>query len=66
MISGNSFDFSLILCFFLGIPPHVDTHSAFEDTIMSLSLGAQVRSHCIKYSQLSVHDINNKNVQSFF
>ncbi|XP_068612791.1 alkylated DNA repair protein alkB homolog 8 [Brachionichthys hirsutus] len=23
-----------------GIPPHVDTHSAFEDTIMSLSLGA--------------------------
>ncbi|KAJ0022169.1 hypothetical protein NQD34_009659 [Periophthalmus magnuspinnatus] len=24
-----------------GIPPHVDTHSAFEDTIMSLSLGAQ-------------------------
>lgn len=25
-----------------GIPPHIDTHSAFEDTIMSLSLGAQV------------------------
>uniref|UniRef100_A0A8C4NTG6 tRNA (carboxymethyluridine(34)-5-O)-methyltransferase n=1 Tax=Dicentrarchus labrax TaxID=13489 RepID=A0A8C4NTG6_DICLA len=24
-----------------GIPPHVDTHSAFEDTILSLSLGAQ-------------------------
>ncbi|KAJ0063435.1 hypothetical protein NL108_002718, partial [Boleophthalmus pectinirostris] len=24
-----------------GIPPHVDTHSPFEDTIMSLSLGAQ-------------------------
>ncbi|KAF7692112.1 alkylated DNA repair protein alkB homolog 8 [Silurus meridionalis] len=24
-----------------GIPPHVDTHSAFEDTIMSLSLGAK-------------------------
>uniref|UniRef100_A0AAQ4SA32 CWF19 like cell cycle control factor 2 n=1 Tax=Gasterosteus aculeatus aculeatus TaxID=481459 RepID=A0AAQ4SA32_GASAC len=23
-----------------GIPPHVDTHSAFEDTILSLSLGA--------------------------
>lgn len=27
---------------FSGIPPHVDTHSAFEDTILSLSLGAQV------------------------
>ncbi|XP_072318003.1 tRNA (carboxymethyluridine(34)-5-O)-methyltransferase alkbh8 [Eucyclogobius newberryi] len=24
-----------------GIPPHIDTHSPFEDTIMSLSLGAQ-------------------------
>uniref|UniRef100_A0A672FDN9 tRNA (carboxymethyluridine(34)-5-O)-methyltransferase n=1 Tax=Salarias fasciatus TaxID=181472 RepID=A0A672FDN9_SALFA len=24
-----------------GIPPHVDTHSAFEDTIMSLSLGSK-------------------------
>ncbi|XP_035479485.2 alkylated DNA repair protein alkB homolog 8 [Scophthalmus maximus] len=24
-----------------GIPPHVDTHSAFEDTIISLSLGAK-------------------------
>uniref|UniRef100_A0A672Z536 tRNA (carboxymethyluridine(34)-5-O)-methyltransferase n=1 Tax=Sphaeramia orbicularis TaxID=375764 RepID=A0A672Z536_9TELE len=24
-----------------GIPPHVDTHSAFEDTILSLSLGSQ-------------------------
>lgn len=30
-----------------GIPPHVDTHSAFEDTIMSLSLGAQVPSQSI-------------------
>ncbi|CAI5693904.1 unnamed protein product [Oreochromis niloticus] len=27
-----------------GIPPHVDTHSPFEDTILSLSLGAKVRS----------------------
>lgn len=27
---------------FPGIPPHIDTHSAFEDTILSLSLGAQV------------------------
>ncbi|XP_054719529.1 alkylated DNA repair protein alkB homolog 8-like isoform X2 [Uloborus diversus] len=25
-----------------GIPPHVDTHSAFEDNILSLSLGSQV------------------------
>ncbi|XP_047450942.1 alkylated DNA repair protein alkB homolog 8 isoform X2 [Mugil cephalus] len=25
-----------------GIPPHVDTHSAFEDTILSLSLGAKI------------------------
>ncbi|KAL9971627.1 hypothetical protein ACROYT_G017818 [Oculina patagonica] len=25
-----------------GIPPHVDTHSAFEDGIVSLSLGSQV------------------------
>jgi len=25
-----------------GIPPHVDTHSAFEDSILSLSLGSQV------------------------
>lgn len=32
---------------FTGIPPHVDTHSAFEDTILSLSLGATVRSQCI-------------------
>ncbi|XP_043976190.1 alkylated DNA repair protein alkB homolog 8 [Gambusia affinis] len=24
-----------------GIPPHIDTHSAFEDTILSLSLGAK-------------------------
>ena len=26
-----------------GIPPHIDTHSAFEDAIISLSLGSQVR-----------------------
>ncbi|XP_033631422.1 alkylated DNA repair protein alkB homolog 8-like [Asterias rubens] len=25
-----------------GIPPHVDTHSAFQDAILSLSLGSQV------------------------
>lgn len=24
----------------LGIPPHIDTHSIFEDTILSLSLGS--------------------------
>ena len=27
---------------FKGIPPHVDTHSAFEDAIASISLGSQV------------------------
>lgn len=26
-----------------GIPPHVDTHSAFEEDLISLSLGSQVR-----------------------
>ena len=26
-----------------GIPPHIDTHSAFEDGIVALSLGSQVR-----------------------
>jgi len=41
------FDFLLRLLFFSfffaeGIPPHVDTHSAFEDGIVSLSLGSQV------------------------
>lgn len=33
----------IIFTFFLtGIPPHTDTHSAFEDEIISLSLGAEV------------------------
>lgn len=36
--------FVFVVIIFLGIPPHVDTHSAFEDTILSLSLGAKVRS----------------------
>ena len=27
---------------FKGIPPHIDTHSAFEDGIASISLGSQV------------------------
>lgn len=27
---------------FKGIPPHIDTHSAFEDGIASVSLGSQV------------------------
>ena len=27
-----------------GIPPHIDTHSAFEDGITSISLGSQVAS----------------------
>ena len=29
--------------FYAGIPPHIDTHSAFEDGIISLSLGSQVK-----------------------
>lgn len=29
--------------FFQGIPSHVDTHSPFEDAIISLSLGSQVQ-----------------------
>lgn len=29
--------------FSVGIPPHVDTHSPFEDGIVSLSLGSQVQ-----------------------
>lgn len=32
---------------FKGIPPHVDTHSAFEDGIASVSLGSQVRTHLL-------------------
>ena len=28
---------------FTGIPPHVDTHSAFEDNIVSVTLGSHVR-----------------------
>ena len=47
-------DFSLLLplvcfvhnveyLFYAGIPPHIDTHSAFEDGIISLSLGSQVK-----------------------
>ena len=33
---------STIFNFVSGIPPHTDTHSAFEDGIISLSLGSQV------------------------
>lgn len=33
-------NYSFVFC--TGIPPHVDTHSAFEDEIISLSLGAEV------------------------
>lgn len=32
--------FILINFYFLGIPPHVDTHSAFEAPIVSLSIWA--------------------------
>ena len=34
-------DFFVFSC--AGIPPHIDTHSAFEDEIISLSLGAEVK-----------------------
>lgn len=44
---SNYFNSPCVSIIFSGIPPHVDTHSAFEDTILSLSLGAQVRSHSI-------------------
>lgn len=45
------FVFALTIIF-SGIPPHVDTHSAFEDTILSLSLGAKVRSQFLLYFYL--------------
>jgi hypothetical protein len=32
----------IITSTFPGIPPHVDTHSAFEDPILSLSLGSSI------------------------
>ena len=32
---------------FKGIPPHVDTHSAFEDGIASISLGSQVKMYLL-------------------
>ena len=32
---------------FKGIPPHIDTHSAFEDGIASISLGSQVIMHLL-------------------
>ena len=45
----------------IGIPPHVDTHSAFEDAIISLSLGAEVwqsvtkqATHIVLHSQVDV------------
>lgn len=28
--------------FFIGIPFHVDTHSAFDDNILSLSIGSDI------------------------
>ena len=39
LISANNVFFSSSLP---GIPPHVDTTSAFEDGLMSLSIGSQV------------------------
>lgn len=43
-LCSEGFHFPCLFMIFPGIPPHVDTHSAFEDTILSLSLGAKVRS----------------------
>jgi len=34
---------------FKGIPPHVDTHSAFEDGIASVSLGSQVIMYLLQW-----------------
>ena len=34
---------------FKGIPPHVDTHSAFEDGIASVSLGSQVIMYLLRW-----------------
>jgi hypothetical protein len=34
--------FTTCLLIFAGIPPHVDTHSAFEDPVLSLSLGSSI------------------------
>lgn len=31
-----------IFFFFLGIPSHVDTHSCFDDFILSLSIGSDI------------------------
>ena len=39
--SENTFEW--LLFYFLGIPPHIDTHSAFVDGILSFSLNSQVR-----------------------
>ena len=36
------------MIYFLGIPPHVDTHSAFESEIISLSLEDQVMNYSNK------------------
>ena len=44
ILLANSYRFALHL--FLGIPPHVDTHSAFMDGIMSVSLGSSVSQFC--------------------
>ena len=39
---GNNVIMRNAFTLFKGIPPHVDTHSAFEDGIASVSLGSQV------------------------
>ncbi|CDQ81421.1 unnamed protein product [Oncorhynchus mykiss] len=40
-----------------GIPPHVDTHSAFEDLILSLSLGAKVHLQSVLMSSQNIKSI---------
>ena len=43
----HRFHRSFLFLMTLGIPAHVDTHSAFEDGIISISLGSQVRTDYI-------------------
>lgn len=44
----------MIFVFSIGIPSHIDTHSAFEDGILSLTLNSQV-SPIISFTTISSH-----------
>ena len=44
----------MIFVFPIGIPPHIDTHSAFEDGILSLTLNSQV-SPVISFTTIPSH-----------